>query len=448
MDTQQEILDLIQKRIYIDLFAGCGGLSLGLHKAGWKGLFAIERDPMAFETLKSNMMLEDCPYPDFDMWPEWLPRKNMGIEEVLENEETRGHLQHLRGKISLISGGPPCQGFSVGGIRDGKDMRNQLVHQFIELVDLVHPPLVLIENVEGIARRFVSKPGHHDIPVADHIVNLLNLKGYDAHYSIVNAVEYGIPQTRRRVFIVGITNELTTTKPLAKLFASALEYAGYDLLKSLNLPTDRPITVGEAIHDLVGGKLVPWPDSPKFESGKYTRARSKYAKLMRCGITAKTIPDCHRYSKHGERILNLYKLAAETQPPGRLSKQFLLSCGTKKDKKVLIDPEKPASTITTHPDEFIHYAEPRNITLREMARLQSFPDDFHFYGRYTINGPRRRHDMARCSQIGNAVPPLLAQTIGNALIDLVSSVDGSENSKLHYNEDVNDHQLSLFSDQD
>ncbi len=94
--------------------------------------------------------------------------------------------------------------------------------------------------------------------------------------------------------------------------------------------------------------------------------------------------------------------------------------GTKKDKKVLIDPDAPVSTITTHPDEFIHYAEPRNITVREMARLQSFPDDFEFKGRYTINGPRRKFDVARCSQVGNAVPPLFAEAIGRALKEMLS----------------------------
>ena len=95
---------------------------------------------------------------------------------------------------------------------------------------------------------------------------------------------------------------------------------------------------------------------------------------------------------------------------------------TKKDKKVLIDPNVVVSTITTHPDEFIHYIEPRNVTVREMARLQSFPDDFHFHGRYTINGPRRKLDVARCSQVGNAVPPLMAHGIGLAVRYLLSSI--------------------------
>jgi DNA (cytosine-5)-methyltransferase 1 len=137
---------------------------------------------------------------------------------------------------------------------------------------------------------------------------------------------------------------------------------------------------------------------------------------MRREISSTAIPNSHRFSVHGEQILNLYRAAHATQPKGRLSKKFLLSMGTKKDKKAVLDAGAPASTITTHPDEFIHYAIPRNITVREMARLQSFPDDFWFYGRYTINGERRRFDVARCSQVGNAVPPLLARAVGLALV--------------------------------
>ena len=89
--------------------------------------------------------------------------------------------------------------------------------------------------------------------------------------------------------------------------------------------------------------------------------------------------------------------------------------GTKKNKKFLIDKHKPVSTITTHPDEFIHYSHPRNITVREMARFQSFPDAFQFKGRYTVNGDRRQFDVPRCSQVGNAVPPMLAEALGMTL---------------------------------
>ena len=91
-----------------------------------------------------------------------------------------------------------------------------------------------------------------------------------------------------------------------------------------------------------------------------------------------------------------------------------------------MDPAAVVSTITTHPDEFIHYAYPRNVTVREMARLQSFPDLFTFHGRYTINGPRRKFDVARCSQVGNAVPPLMGEGLGLAIKEILGKLSAAD----------------------
>jgi DNA (cytosine-5)-methyltransferase 1 len=237
--------------------------------------------------------------------------------------------------------------------------------------------------------------------------------GYAAAFGIVDASRFGVPQLRRRAVILGVREDLH--KDPRSLWAE-LEDVREPMLKAIGLPVDRAVTAREALDDLWGPQpKVPCPDSPAYMSVAYRDATSRYAEELRCGIPTGAVPDSHRFSKHGDRILALYRRAHETQPPGRLSKAFLLENDTKKDKKVLIDPDVPVSTITTHPDEFIHYAEPRNVTVREMARLQSFPDDFRFLGRYTINGPRRRFDVARCSQVGNAVPPLLAQGLGLAL---------------------------------
>lgn len=182
--------------------------------------------------------------------------------------------------------------------------------------------------------------------------------------------------------------------------------------RHLGIPIGRKITVKEAIDDLDGEAIVVCPDSPKFQAGTYKTARSAYAKLMRVGMPTSELPNSHRFSVHTERILDFYRKVHSDKLFGRLPKAYLVAHGTKKDKKVLIDPNAPASTITTHPDEFIHFRAPRNITIREMARIQSFPDNFIFKGRYTVNGDRRRLDVPRCSQVGNAVPPILAEAIG------------------------------------
>ncbi|MCV7032212.1 DNA cytosine methyltransferase [Mycobacterium sherrisii] len=398
----------------IDLFAGCGGLSLGLHKAGWDGVLAMERDPMAFETFYTNLVADGSPYRAYSKWPDWLPKQPSDIVAALADRTVREGLTALRGSIQLVAGGPPCQGFSVGGARNGRDERNQLVHHQLDVIDMVRPDVALVENVEGITRAFRARPGADatEPSVADQVVEALSQLGYAADYGVVDARNFAVPQARRRTIIIGIRNDLGVA-PGA--FFDALAESPDELYTILGLPK-RTVTAREAIDDLSNpGVRVTCPDSVKFESTRYRKATSSYARLMRVGARAGSIPDSHRFSEHGERIQALYALAHATQPKGRLRKEFLLANGTKKDKKVLIAPDTPVSTITTHPDEFIHYAEPRNVTVREMARLQSFPDNFHFKGRYTINGPRRRFDVARCSQVGNAVPPHFAQAIGMAI---------------------------------
>jgi DNA (cytosine-5)-methyltransferase 1 len=406
----------------IDLFAGCGGLSLGLKQAGWSGVFAIERDRMAFETFSRNFLETGAPYSGFTGWPEWLSKTNHDITSLLSDEDFRTHLKAISGSVTLMAGGPPCQGFSIGGRRDGADERNTLPYHMLDMVGLVKPKIVLIENVEGIIRRFVARPGEACSSVADNLIYLLGTIGYKAFYTVLDSSLFGVPQTRRRVIIIGIRECSLDIDHLREAFTDMLCQSSALVRGRLGLEEDRKVTAYEALDDLCGGETVTCPDSDKFESSVYKPATSAYSRTLRREIGDGTIPDSHRYSKHGQRIQTLYNLAHQTQAPGRLAKRFLRENGTKKDKKVLIDASSPVSTITTHPDEFIHYAEPRNITVREMARLQSFPDDFHFLGRYTINGPRRRHDVARCSQVGNAVPPLMAEGIGLAIRELLQSL--------------------------
>lgn len=407
----------------IELFAGCGGLALGMHRAGWDGLFAVERDPMAFETLKANLIDAHAPYRAFSHWPNWMPRKNTDLVELLSDGDFCNHLRGLRGTVDLVAGGPPCQGFSVGGKRDGEDERNSLVYRMLEFVEHVQPRAVLIENVEGIARRFVAKPGTAGTSVAEDVIAKLEDLGYIASYHLINSADFGVPQARKRVAIIGVLLAGMTRDTFHDLTALAIERGAKAVRVEHGLSVDSFISVKDAIDDLSGDQLVPCPDSPRFKSGTYTRPKSAYAMLMRQGIPDGAVPDSHRMSVHGDGVRKLYELAHRTQTPGRLSKEFLLQNGTKKDKKVLLDSTAVVATITTHPDEYIHYKHPRNITVREMARLQSFPDLFTFHGRYTINGPRRRFDVARCSQVGNAVPPLMGEGLGRALIQVLAEVE-------------------------
>lgn len=148
----------LKPRKYIDLFAGCGGLSLGLHLSGWKGVFAIEKSPFAFETLKYNL-IENRKHFD---WPSWLSISNHDINEVLDNYQEE--LKRLQGTIDLVAGGPPCQGFSMAGKRVENDTRNQLVFSYIQFIKLVKPKMILFENVKGFTFAFNKKTNKDAIP--------------------------------------------------------------------------------------------------------------------------------------------------------------------------------------------------------------------------------------------------------------------------------------------
>ena len=140
-----------ENHIYIDLFAGCGGLSLGLANAGWKGLFAIEKNPDAFLTLKHNLIDNKKHFS----WPDWLPQKSYDINYFLR--KYKNELERLKGKVTLVAGGPPCQGFSTAGARKEDDKRNKLVHSYIKFIKIVRPKLIFFENVKGFTFEFRKK---------------------------------------------------------------------------------------------------------------------------------------------------------------------------------------------------------------------------------------------------------------------------------------------------
>lgn len=165
---------------FIDLFSGCGGLSLGLLNAGYTGLFAIERSPDAFSTLRINLINQEfAKLRGRYEWPQALPCKNHDILELLEDPAFLEYLDVLgkSSEVDLIVGGPPCQGFSTAGKRDPNDPRNQLAFAYLEVVRRVQPKYILMENVRGITHSF-SKSGGQDTPVSEQIEQALAWQGY------------------------------------------------------------------------------------------------------------------------------------------------------------------------------------------------------------------------------------------------------------------------------
>lgn len=427
---------------YIDFFSGCGGLSLGLGWAGWNGIFAIEKDPMAYKTFDHNLVDETAPYRHFEMWPSWLSREAHTIEDVLEDEFVVSRFRELAGKVTLVAGGPPCQGFSVAGARNGNDPRNLLVFKQIQAIDLLKPKFAIVENVEGFEKKFVCRPlDETTISVADEAINEIKRIGYNVGKVVINAADYGVPQLRKRVILFAISKEYAGDLNVAELMKFVLAKIGLEQRKELGLPVDGFTTVGEAISDLAGCESIPDAEFPGYMTCKYLPATSTYEKLMRHDISEDEIPNCHRFNRHSDKVVQLYKKALDTQPAGRLSKEFLYENGCHSNKRFVLDVTKPCSTLTTAPEEIIHFKHPRVATLREMARIQSFPDDFKFYGRYTLNGPARGVDVPRNAQIGNAIPPLVGRAFGKAL-SYVDELIESNSSLLNQYRSINE-QLTL-----
>lgn len=412
------------KNTYIDFFSGCGGLSLGLGWAGWQGVFAIEKDPMAYTTFDKNLIAADAPHRHFENWPSWLSKAPHTIEDVLQSDDMVENLKRMEGQVTLVAGGPPCQGFSVAGARNGNDPRNLLVFKQIEAIKLLKPIYAMIENVGGFERKFVSKPiDGMTMSVADEAIKQLEALGYNVGKVKINAADYGVPQVRERVILFAVLKEFAGVLSAARLLEDVLKSVGLEQQKEFGLATDRFTNIEEAIGDLAGEDLVPDPEFPNYNTCKYLPSKSTYQKLMRKGVLNQEIPTCHRFNKHSQKLIALYDKAHKTQPPGRLSKEFLYENGCHSNKRFVLDVQKPSSTLTTAPDELIHYRHKRIVTLREMARLQSFPDDFNFYGRYTLNGPARGVDVPRNAQIGNAVPPLVGRALGLALVQIQRMIE-------------------------
>jgi len=389
--------------MYIDLFSGCGGLALGLHKSGWKGLFAIEKSEDAFLTLQHNLINKNSNFS----WPEWLPQKNHDINNVID--EYSENLKELRGKISLVAGGPPCQGFSMAGRRKEKDDRNKLIDSYIKFIELVQPKVLFFENVKGFTIGF-KKGNKRGKAYSVYVVEKLRKLGYDVHGDIIDFSEFGVPQKRQRYILVGTKNGKSQD-----FFDSIVENRA-NFLKSKNLKDTTSLS--DAISDLLKSNGTKQsPDTKNFQAGLYNSPKSSYQSLMREKKTLKNkIADSHRFANHKQETVEkfdyiLKNAKANKNIPDNIKEKYNL----KKRTVVPLCQRSCTPTLTTLPDDYIHYSEPRILTVREYARIQSFPDSYEFKGKYTTGGDRRKIDVPRYTQIGNAIPPLFAEQAGIVL---------------------------------
>ena len=398
----------LQTKKYIDLFAGCGGLSLGLHLSGWKGLFAIEKSPFAFETLKYNLIDNK---KHFD-WPSWLECKEHDIYDVLKSHQEQ--LKSLRGTIDLVAGGPPCQGFSMAGKRIEEDIRNKLVYSYIEFIELVRPRLILFENVPNIQNKRIAKDSK--VLVIDCLKKELVDAGYgNFHEFILDASKYGVPQRRRRFFILASRDPLLDTSE-----------------PPIETTPDKEITVQEAFIDIP--EVIA---NTSKENPIYLNKDSDYTRLMKDDDFWKRKTHDHRLLNHlpmnhrkniierftilkqGEGLKGLFsRLSPQELKEYQARKVVPKTIYVKRNYRLRWDEASP--TVTSHClDEFVHPEQARALTVRECARLQSFPDSYDFVGGAYLTAHDNREEQDKYEQIGDAIPPLLAYAWGMKIASIL-----------------------------
>lgn len=335
----------------LDLFCGCGGLSYGFESAGYNIVLGIDNDKKALETFELNHK---------------GARSICGDITAIHSSEIDRAADGK--KIDIIIGGPPCQGMSLSGPRKFDDPRNKLYLSYIRLVEEIKPQAFVIENVPGLVSLF----GGH---IKDSIIKRLSSLGYTVSYKILCSADYGVPQSRRRVVFVGLKN-------------NTFEYP---------MPFQTQITCEMALSD-----LPPLDNELGKEEQNYrTAANNDYQRLMR--LHSNLVRN-HIAAAHSQKVRDIIALVPDggnykdLPEPYRSSRNFHVAW-------TRFNSQRPAPTIDTGHRHHFHYKYNRVPTVRECARLQSFPDDFIFLGNKT----------QQFRQVGNAVPPLMAQAIAEQL---------------------------------
>lgn len=342
------------KPTVIDLFCGCGGLSYGFMKAGYDIVVGIDNWKDAIETFNYNHT------------------KNVG--KVLDLSNAKPAELKIKNNIDVIIGGPPCQGYSIAGKRIIEDERNELYKSFVKFVDYYKPKAFLMENVPNIIS--MGKGA-----IKEEIIKDFEKLGYKVVYKILMASDFGVPQNRRRAFIVGLNN-------------------GKEFDFPEHLVLDK-VTSKEAISDLTENSILDgtvYPNPPM----------SKYQTKIRNG---NKVVFNHEITTHKEQTVEIISMVPDGGNYKDLPKEL------HQTRKVNIawtrlNSQKPSFTIDTGHRHHFHYEYNRVPTVRESARIQSFPDSFVFQGSKT----------SQYKQVGNAVPPILAEHLAKQLLKELKDV--------------------------
>ena len=345
----------------IDLFAGCGGLSKGFMDAGYDIIVGVDNDQVALNTFEKNH------------------NGAIGLNADLSQRETFEAIKNIADNrdIDVIIAGPPCQGFSLSGPRNFDDERNKLYLAVIETVKTFNPKGFIIENVPGMATLY-------DGQVKDEILRRFRKLGYNIDCKVLCAADYGVPQVRKRLIFMGVRKDIGNPEFPEPIFTP-----------------EKYRTCGDAIDDLPSRV-----DELGEEEDSYTsEPLTEYQRIMRGNCT---VLFNHVATNHTRMVKETIALVPEggnykDLPPGWGESRKFNEAWTRYDRN------KPSKTIDTGHRNHFHYKWNRVPTIRENARLQSFPDDFVFTGTKTQQN----------RQVGNAVPPLLGYALGKKLLEII-----------------------------
>lgn len=442
----------------IETFAGCGGLSLGLKASGFDILFANELSPIACETYSKNLLVSESHICDLNKNND-IVNGNIycgDFKKLVDIFLSNDSLVEKYKNVDLISGGPPCQGFSLAGLRKHGVEKNDLPHHFINFVSILKPKVVLIENVTGILSPFRLKS--HSIDSSLEIIKSLTNLDYSAIRIVVNAAQFGVAENRRRVFFFAIRKDVFDCVSCDDDFFNHFSKKDSDInvvydFEKEELPdyiskyiSNVKFSIKDAIEDLCDSKFLSnyvenLNSSFSFLNNKFTGIQNHEERLhtdrTKTRFRIKQYVSGTKWDKLINRYLQKGYFESEIIDPKGLIKYFevfgdfktiedlryfLNNYLSKKHSQRVLVAAEPSHTIVTIPDDLIHYNKNVNrvLTVRECARIQSFPDAFVFYGKVTTGGYSREFEAPQYTQVGNAVPPLVGRFWGNFINDLLS----------------------------
>lgn len=425
------------KPIAIDLFCGAGGMSEGLIQAGFHIIFSNEISKQAALTYKKRHEQLGL-IQGKNTWLEVDDIKNISGNLINEKIKKLEDFKNKNIEIDAIFGGPPCQGFSRAGKQKIDDIRNFLFSEYLRVVKEVKPKYIVFENVPGILdikfHNFISKFDeeiYKQKSAIDIIKKELAKIDYELlDYKILNAADYGVPQNRHRVILIGYRKGQKIPNYPQKLnYEISLEEAlgditGYsigNLEYQISSKKGRTPNIISGISIESNGEFF---NNDKSKHYHYIQERFSIFKegesniqlrkrLLTTGIEIENYPNLLEYLSNK---LNLRKQDIIRKAKNLNSNlEILDSIITKKNSRVKMKLNKPGNTVLTLPDDLILPIYNRICSVREFARLQSFDDSFIFYGKRTTGGKERKKEVPQYTQVGNAVPPLLAKAIAEEI---------------------------------